>query len=101
MPEKAPPPYDPAEGNEPKDPPEPLIMDPDKQEPGRIGTDENDNESEGNEDEVAEYVSSSDISKRVHQFGGRTRDIVSQEDIIRINELQQGVGRFRSSLDTA
>ncbi len=58
-------------------------------------------EVDGNTDKIAEYVSSSEMAKRVHQFGGRTRDIISQESLARINKLQESVGRFRSNLDNA
>jgi hypothetical protein len=44
------------------------------------------------------YISSSELIDRVHQFGGRTRDIVDPATIQRINTLQEGVRQHHIDL---
>lgn len=55
-------------------------------------------EKDEDESERVEYVSSSRLIDRVHQFGGHTRDIVDADTRMRINELQSRVDRFKNDL---
>jgi hypothetical protein len=63
--------------------------------PEDIGLSSEETGSEG----LAEYVSTTDVINRVHQFGGSTREIVGAENVVRINELQSKVGKYHNDLE--